>query len=231
MKTKYDAFGLYSRAADGSDERATLLRGERLMIPFSWTPDGQALSFAEAQDLIFSNYDIWTVSLAGERVPYLATPFSEGNHDLSPNGQWLAYNSDESGVLEVYIQPYPEPGEKVTVSTGGGEWPLWSPDGRELFYRNLEGDRMMVVAVSTEPTLRVSRSEVLFEGRYARGDSGLNYDVSADGQRFLMISEAKDDEAEDDEAQDGDAETAPPHKTLIVIENWFEELKRLVPID
>ena len=83
----------------------------------------------------------------------------------------------------------------------------------------------MVVAVSTEPTLRVSRSEVLFEARYALGPAGgLNYDVSADGQQFLMISEA-----EDDDAEDGDAEAAPPHTTLIVIENWFEELKRLVP--
>jgi len=85
---------------------------------------------------------------------------------------------------------------------------------------------MMVVAVSTEPTFRLSRSEVLFEGRYARGDDYRNYDVSADGQRFLMVSER-----EDGDAEDGDAEAEPPHTTLIVIENWFEELKRLVPVD
>ncbi len=81
---------------------------------------------------------------------------------------------------------------------------------------------MMVVAVSTEPTLRVSRADVLFEGRDAQGPGvSLNYDVSADGQRFLMISEE----------QDGDAEAAPTNATLILVENWFEELKRLVPVD
>ena len=224
----FTALGLYSLAADGSDERATVLTGVRQMIPFSWTPDGQALSFAEVQDLTLFTWDIWTVSPAGDRSPYLVTPLSEGNHDLSPNGQWMAYNSDESGdgKFEVYIQRYPELGEKVTLSTGGGTEPLWSPAGSELFYRTLTGDRMMVVAVTTEPTLRVSRPEVLFEGRYARDpEGGLNYDVSADGQRFLMVSER-----EDGDAEDGDAEAAPTHPTLILVENWFEELKRLVPV-
>ena len=213
------------------------------MIPYSWTPDSQALSFAEVenlvqeggsplafqiQDLVDSgSFDIWTVSPAGDRVPYLVTPFSDGNHDLSPDGRWMAYQSDESGESEIYIQRYPERGEKMTISPGGGTSPLWSSDGSELFYRTLAGDRMMVVAVSTEPTLRVSRSEVLFEGRYAQGPSGgLNYDVSADGQRFLMISER-----EDGDAEDGDAEAAPTHTTLILVENWFEELKRFVPTD
>ena len=174
------------------------------------------------EDVIPASFDIWTVSPAGDRVPYLVTPLNEANHDLSPDGQWMAYGSNESGEgeFEIYIQRYPEPGEKVTVSTGGGNEPLWSPDGSELFYRTLTGDRMMVVPVSTEPTLRVSRSEVLFEGRYEVGDGPPNYDVSADGQRFLMISEP----------EDGDAEAAPTHPTLIVVENWFEELKRLVPV-
>jgi len=91
---------------------------------------------------------------------------------------------------------------------------------------------MMVVTVSTEPTVLVSRSEVLFEGRYAQDPNfGLNYDVSADGQRFLMISEREYGDAEDGHAEDGDTGAAPPHTTLIVVENWFEELKRLVPID
>ena len=92
----FNALGLYSLAADGSDERAALLRGE-YVIPFSWTPDGQALSFAEYLEPTTLSFDIWTVSPAGDREPYLVTPFSEGNHDLSPNGQWMAYQSTESG--------------------------------------------------------------------------------------------------------------------------------------
>ena len=130
--TNPDARGLYSRTADGSGEPETLLTGEQAMVPFSWTPDGQVLTFLEAGD-------IWTVSLDGDRSSYLVSSFYEGNHDLSPDGRWMAYNSNESGQAEVYIQRYPDLGDKVTISTGGGAEPLWSPDGRELFYRNLDG--------------------------------------------------------------------------------------------
>jgi len=113
-------YGLYSRAADASDERATLLTNELSLFPFSWTPDGQALSFVQLDSWVTGS--IWTVSPAGDRVPYLVTPFAERNPDLSPNGQWMAYQSDESGQQEVYIQRYPDPelGGKVTVSTGVG---------------------------------------------------------------------------------------------------------------
>ena len=213
--TNPDARGLYSRTADGSGEPETLLTGEQAMVPFSWTPDGQVLTFLEAGD-------IWTVSLDGDRSSYLVSSFYEGNHDLSPDGRWMAYNSNESGQAEVYIQRYPDLGDKVTISTGGGAEPLWSHDGRELFYRNLTGDRMMVVAVMTEPTLRVSRPEVLFEGQYTQGpQGGLNYDVSADGQRFVMLSAAQED----------DAEATPTNATLVLVENWFQELQRLVPVN
>jgi len=126
--------------------------------------------------------------------------------------------------MEVYIQRYPDLGDKVTISSGGGREPRWSPAGGELFYRNLAGDRMMVAAVvTTEPTLRVSRSEVLFEGRYTvLPDGHPNYDVSADGRRFvMMLAEERDD----------GPEGAPTNTALIVVENWFEELKRLVPAD
>ena len=209
--------GLQSRAADGSGEQETLLTGEQAMVPFSWTPDGQALTLFEIGS---GGGDIWSVSPDGDRSPYLVSPFQEGNHDLSPDGRWMAYSSDESGQVEIYIQRYPELGEKVTISTGGGTEPLWSPDGSELFYRNLTGDRMMVVTVTTEPSFRVSRPEVLFEGRYGRGlAGGLNYDVSSDGQRFVMISVE----------QDGDREAASTNTPLVLVENWFQELERLVP--
>ena len=175
--TPRGSLGLYSRAADGSDERETVLTGERVMLPFSWTPDSQTLIFSERG---LGSGDIWTMSRDGDRAPYLVSRFREGNPDLSPDGRWMAYNSDESGQPEVYVQRYPELGEKVTISTGGGMEPLWSPEGDELFYRNLTGDRMMVVAVATEPTLRVARPELLFEGRYGQGpDFGLNYDVTS----------------------------------------------------
>ncbi len=124
---------------------------------------------------------------------------------------------------EVYLQRYPDLGDKVTVSSDGGREARWSPDGSELFYRNLAGDRMMVVEVATEPTLRVARPEVLFEGRYGLAEAATggarNYDVSADGQRFVMISDVTD----------GDPEAASD-TSLILVQNWFEDVKRLAPL-
>ena len=213
------SFGLHSRAADASDERQAFLTGDRGtgMAPFSWTPDGQALFFWEGT---LRGGDIWTVSPDGDRSPYLVGANDFTTPDLSPDGQWLAYASDESGQLEISVHRYPDQGGKVTVSSGGGREPRWSPAGRELFYRSLAGDRMMVVAVTTDPTFSLSRPEVLFEFDNARiAGRARNYDVSSDGQRFVMISGMLDAEAE----------SGPADTTLILVENWFEELNRLVP--
>ena len=134
----------------------------------------------------------------------------ERNAVFSADGNWIAYQSDQEGLNQVYVSPYPEPAPKK-ISTGGGYNPLWSPDGKEIFYRN--GDKMIAVTVETEPELKVIASEVLFEGQYYT-DSNRSYDVSQDGQRFLMVKESKDQ---------------PATTQLIIVHNWFEELKRLVP--
>ncbi len=136
-----------------------------------------------------------------------AWTFDEHAATFSPDGRWLAYVSDESGRSDVYIQPYPGPGGKWLVSTtGGGRDPVWSADGREIFYR--EGDKMMAVGVQTQPTFSLGRPRALFEGRYAEAEVGRNYDVSPDGRHFVMI---RSDEAE-----------PPVH--LHVVLNWFEDL-------
>ena len=106
-------------------------------------------------------------------------------------------------------------GDKEAISTDGGGQPLWSPDGKELFYRN--GDEMMVVPVETDPTFSAGAPEVLFEQQYYLDRARRTYDLAPDG-RFLMVKEATDDDAAD----------APQ---LILVQNWHEELKRLVPID
>ena len=150
----------------------------------------------------------------GDASPFVATAFHEGSPLFSPDGRWLAYVSDESGRNEIYVQPYPGPGVKWPISTEGGTEPRWSADGRELFYRL--GDKMMVVEVQSEPTFTSGRPQLVFEGPYLRDRFATsNYDISPDGQRFLMIKAVEEEEGQQDQ--------------INVVLNWFEELKRLVP--
>jgi eukaryotic-like serine/threonine-protein kinase len=147
--------------------------------------------------------------------PFLGTPFNEGGTRFSPDGRWLAYVSNESGRPEIYVQPYPGPGGKWQVSTEGGTEPAWNRTGRELFYRS--GNKMMTVETTTQPSFTVGKPRMLFEGEYLAAvfpQLGSDYDVSADGQRFLMVKEI---------------ERAESTAQITVVLNWLDELKRLVP--
>jgi serine/threonine-protein kinase len=139
---------------------------------------------------------------------------------VSPDGKWLAYVSDESGRFEVYVTSYPGPGGKSAVSTGGGTQPVWGRNG-ELFYRN--GTRMMAVPISTNPTMKIGEPKVLFDGDYEFGPQGprmnSNYDVTPDGQRFLMV-------AADDAISPGQSVFRPQ---INVILNWYRELQQRLP--
>lgn len=145
-------------------------------------------------------------------MPFLVTPFNERSPMFSPDGRWLAYVSDESGRDEIYVQSYPESSQKITVSSEGGTDPVWSKDGRELFYRS--GDSLMAVPVKTGTVFTVGKPEKRFDRQMVLepnpGTGSLNYDVSADG-RFVMI-----------------IPTGRNHELEVVL-SWFEELKRLVP--
>ena len=181
------------------------------MLPGSLTPDGSVLAFSR-----LSGDDIWLLPMDGDGEPQtlISSPNNECCSRFSPDGNWIAYVSNELGPNQVFVSPYPKADVKWLVSEeeGGGQ-PVWSPDGTELFYRI--GDKMMVVSVQTDPTFRAGRSEVLFEGRYVstRFVPGQQYyDISPDGQRFLMIKAVEGSTAQ-----------------INVVLNWFEELKRLVP--
>ncbi len=158
------------------------------------------------------------LSLDGSSEPLLATEFSERNGEISPDGRWLAYESNASGQYEIYVRPFPnvEDGQ-WPISSGGGTKPLWASDGRELFYM-APGARLMVVGVQTEPSFAPGNAEEVFAVRgYFVESAGRTYDISRDGERFLMIKEGGSDETSSTE--------------FILVQNWFEELKRLVPTD
>jgi Tol biopolymer transport system component/predicted Ser/Thr protein kinase len=205
---------LYWQLADGGGGLERLTTSEYINAPNSWSPDGQALAFIEIRP--DTGYDILVLRLSDRKVqPFLRTRFNESAPRFSPDGRWLAYISDESGRFEVYVQPYPGPGGgKWQVSTDGGTEPVWNPNGRELFYR--EGDKMMAVDVTTQPSFSAGKPKMLFEGPYVPTPVSFpNYDVSPDGQRFLMLKSI-------------DQSQAAPTQINVVL-NWFEELKQKVP--
>ena len=183
----------------------------------SWADEGQTLLFWEVGP---TSTNIGLVSMEGDQAVELLldTAAGEVTPDISPNGDWIAYEASQGGASEVYVQRFPALGDIQTISTDGGRQPLWSPDGRELFYRGPRG--MMVVAVlETEPTLRLGDPEVLFDTQYFYGRAQRTYDLHPNGQRFLMVKDAP--------PTDDSGVSAQPQ--IILIENWFEELKRLVP--
>ena len=212
-----DGPALLWKLADTPGEAESLMTasdGTTLIEPSTWSADGLTLLFWEVGR---TPPDIGQLSMEGDRAsePLLATETVEMVPSISPDGHWIAYQSSETGQREVYVQRFPGLGSKLTVSTDGGRQPVWSPAGGELFYRGRRG--MMVVPVETEPMLSLGVPEVLFEQQYYffRGDR--TYDVAPDGQRFLMIKEV---------------DTADPtagQRQIVLIENWFDELERLVP--
>jgi Tol biopolymer transport system component len=151
------------------------------------------------------------LSLDGEREtePVLATQYNERSAAFSPNSRWLAFTSDRSGQTEVYVKPYPGQGGIVQISTDGGLEPVWAQSGKELFYRT--GDQMMVVSVQADTTFKAEKPRLLFEGSYRYNPTGVtsNYDITADGQQFVMVKEER--------------------SQINVVLNWFEELNSLVP--
>ena len=204
---KAGAPNLFWIAADGSGVEERLTTGEYGQTPESWSPDGQLLAFTEANPT--TGNDIWVLGLSNRKAqPFLQTRFSERDARFSPDGRWLAYTTNDSGRAEIYIQPYPGPGGKWQISAEGGALPEWNRNGRELFYRNI--DKMMAVDITAQPTFTAGKPRMLFEGQGVTAD----YDVSADGQRFLMVKESE--------------QTTSVTQFSVVL-NWFEELKRRVP--
>jgi Tol biopolymer transport system component len=204
---------IFWQLADGSGGLERLTTSQYANVPMSWSPDGKLLAFLEVNPT--TGYDIWVLRMDDRKAQlFLRTPFNESVPRFSHDGRWLAYVSNESGRYEIYVQPYPGPGGKWQISTEGGTEPAWNPNGRELFYRS--GDKMMAVDIATQPSFTVGKPQMLFEGPYMPTPlTNPNYDVSPDGQRFLMLKPSES------------AEAAPTQINVVL--NWFEELKQKVP--
>jgi dipeptidyl aminopeptidase/acylaminoacyl peptidase len=213
---------VFWRPADGtgSDERL-LARAKDLVDLFAngWSADGRQLLFNDVPATI--ECAIWQVAIErpSDAKALVKNEFCNSLPAVSPSGHWMAYRSNVSGRDEIYVERYPELGNRQRISTGGGSIPLWSRDGRELFFGSLDGRQMLAVPVQSETTLVAGRPQVLFEFAMLPTAGGSRpYDIAPDG-RFVIIGS-------------GQAEAGGgPASNLIVVQNWFEELVRLVPVN
>ena len=178
-------WGLYMKAADGSGTEQALLSSANWEFATSFSPDGRNMAFTQAGPA--TGLDIWILPLESGGKPniFLQTPFNEFFAQFSPDGHWIAYESNESGRAEVYVQPFPGPGGKWQISNDGGERVVWPRKDNEIFYRN--GKKLMAVPVQTTPAFSAGTPHELFEGDFFT--SGHYFDASPDGQRFFFIKE------------------------------------------
>jgi serine/threonine protein kinase len=178
-------FDLYEKSADGSGNEELLYESPIGKYCQGWAPDGKSFLFMTVDN---ANRDLWTLPLSGDRkpIPYLQTEFSEAGGRYSPDGKWVAYFSDESGNSEVYVRSILPTAGKLLVSPSGGSRPEWRRDGKEIFYLNADGELMAAEVKQNGSALEIDAPTRLFK---ARTESFLpSFDVSADGQRFLVVS-------------------------------------------
>jgi serine/threonine-protein kinase len=208
---------MWSMPADRSAPATRLDPSGTRQSPVSFSPDGRFLTFDQKHPE--TSDDAWVLSLDGSDAPQpvARSRFGEGSSKFSPDGRWVAYASDESGRPEIYVQAFPGPGLKLQISNDGGTDPVWRRAGGELYDRS--GNRMMAVSVSTSPQFSASAPRMLWEGPYSSGSgsscgmpgvASSNYDVTADGDRFLMVR---------------DDDLAVVGTQIVVVLNWAEELK------
>ena len=207
-------FDIYRKSADGSGAEAAVLTTPNDKYPLSISPDGETLLFSTSDTA--TQQDIWLTPLAQTKTakPFLASPFAEANGAISPDGQWVVYQTNESGQPEIYVVGFPDGGNRVQVSNSGGSEPVWSKNGKELFYRS--GDKLIAVPVENGKSFTTAAAHVLFESAFiANADFGTTaYDVSPDAQTFYFVQE--------------DTRNGLEIRVNLVL-NWPEELKRIAP--
>jgi serine/threonine-protein kinase len=213
--------GLYWQRADGTGGAQRLTESESLQYPTSWHPSGKFLAFWESQitsDLMILPIEGDEVSgwRPGKPTVFLHSPFDNLEPMFSPDGRWVAYQSNESGRFEVYVRPFPGPGAKWQISTGGGGYPTWSRTKRELFY-GTPTDQIMVAPFTVEgDSFRAEKPRLWSEARFTQR-GGRSFDLHPDGERFALQPAPH-------------TQAAAKHDKVVFIFNFFDELRRLAPV-
>jgi Tol biopolymer transport system component len=200
---------LYQKASNGAGAEEVLLEDNLDKTPLSWSSDGRFILYLTSGGP--TGNDLFVLPLFGDRkpFPFLQTQFNDYPGQFSPDGRWVAYASDESGKFEVYVAPFPGPGGKWQVSVAGGDWPRWRRDGTEIFYLAPDNKLMAAAVNGKGSSFEVDAVKPLFDAHAAPGVR-YSYDVSGDGQRFL-INTAPEQSA-----------SAP----VTVVVNWTAGLKK-----
>jgi serine/threonine-protein kinase len=187
--------------------------------PGSFNRDGSLLAYLEYSTE--TGYDIFLLDMKSRRAtPFLNSKAWEGWPQFSPDGRWMAYASNETGNWEVWVRPFPGPGGRFQISRGGdprqgARQPLWSKDGNHLYYR--QSDAVWAVDIRTDRGLSAGKPYMLFEAPgFTEGIPWRSWDLWRDGNGFLMVK--------------ADERILQPATDIILVQNWFEELKRLVPV-
>jgi serine/threonine-protein kinase len=221
--TRQGSENVWLQPSDGSSEARQLTRLDGVVDVDSWSPDGKVLAVHHHRPAGGTSMLMLRVMDGDQSAP---EPFVDDEAwpegaTFSPDGRFVAYMSLEGGTYDVFIRAYPRSGGRIPVSVGGGREVVWARTG-EIFYRSPTGDRMWAVPVTTQPILKVGNPRELVVGRYSiqiGGSPRPRYDISRDSRAFVMMQDV-DDDAGDSTLQE-----------IVVVQNWFDELKRLVPVN
>jgi eukaryotic-like serine/threonine-protein kinase len=183
---------LYLKSIPGTGKEELLFKSPDDKYVTSWSPDGKTIMFL-SRTSANKPYDLWTLTISGNRgpVPYSKTEYNELDGQFSPDGRWVAYECDKTGQNEIYVQSYPPSGSESKISGSGGIQPKWRSDGKEIYYLSPDF-KMMAVTIKTSPSLEAGVPVVLFDPHLGGYRTRNNYDVTGDGQRFLIKSPALD---------------------------------------
>ncbi len=222
---KGGTYNLYWKRANGAGDAQRLTESRNTQYGGAWRPDGKVLAFAQFN--LDTSWDIMTLTMEGneksgwkpgEPKPFVNSPFNEEQPAFSLDGRWLAYQSNESGRFEVYVRPFPGPGGKWQISTGGGAFPKWSRNGKELFYRAPDSKIMVANYSASGDSFHAEKPRVWSSGQFQffRRRVGTNFDLHPDGKRFAVLKAPG-------------TESQPAVNKVTFIFNFFDELRRKLP--